>query len=175
MVQFEGAALPGDLSGKGTGMERGTVPKIVGGFNIPKATIENKVDVLTFLELLVRKGMTTPQEIDEIREIVVQYLNGLYPELNLSYTAPGSPAEAMAGAGGQKGTGPMGANPASPVIPIANPLAGGGPPPRFATAPAAAPVANPARPAPRPAPKPAQGTPKPKSSSLFGDLLPPES
>ena len=72
----------------GEAWEPNTVPKIVGGFNIPKAVIETKVDTLTFLELLLRKGLTTDEEIDEIREAVVMHLNVLYPELRLSYATP---------------------------------------------------------------------------------------
>lgn len=160
MPQFE-SALPGDFSGKGP-LEQGSVPKIVGGFNIPKAVVENKVDVLTFLELLVRKGLTTPQEIDEIREIVVQYLNALYPELNLSYTSPPPPSEVMGlGQAGsaQKSTRPLPAPPPLSTLNIAPPL----------------PQAAPRRPAPpRPVPpKPATGT-RPQSGSLFADVLPPE-
>jgi hypothetical protein len=69
-----------------------TVPKTIGGFNIPKAVIENKVDVLTFLEILVRKNIITPEELDSVRAAVVAHLNIMYPELQLSYTTP----EAMA-------------------------------------------------------------------------------
>ncbi|PKL78060.1 MAG: hypothetical protein CVV27_03975, partial [Candidatus Melainabacteria bacterium HGW-Melainabacteria-1] len=49
---------------------------------------ENKVDVLTFLELMVRKGIVTAQELDEIRAAVVAHLNAAYPELELSYSTP---------------------------------------------------------------------------------------
>lgn len=69
-----------------------TVPKTIGGFNIPKAVIENKVDVLTFLEILVRKNIISPEELDSVRAAVVAHLNIMYPELQLSYTTP----EAMA-------------------------------------------------------------------------------
>ena len=62
--------------------------KIVGNFNIPKAVIENKVDSLTFLELLLRKGLATDEEIDEIRAAVVAHLNVMYPDLRLSYATP---------------------------------------------------------------------------------------
>lgn len=68
-----------------------SVPKLVGGFNIPKAVIENKVDVLTFLELMVRKNIVTPQELDEIRGAVVAHLNAAYPDLQLSYNTAGPP------------------------------------------------------------------------------------
>src|SRR3712207_9558577 len=54
----------------GESWEPNTVPKIVGGFNIPKTVIETKVDTLTFLELLLRKGLCTDEEIDEIRAAV---------------------------------------------------------------------------------------------------------
>lgn len=67
-----------------------SVPKIIGGFNIPKAVIENKVDVLTFLEILVRKNLVTAQELDEIRAAVVAHLNAAYPDLQLSLST-GSP------------------------------------------------------------------------------------
>lgn len=67
-----------------------SVPKIIGGFNIPKAVIENKVDVLTFLEILVRKNLVTAQELDDIRAAVVDHLNAAYPDLQLSMSA-GSP------------------------------------------------------------------------------------
>lgn len=69
-----------------------TVPKTIGGFNIPKAVIENKVDVLTFLEILVRKNIISAEELDSVRAAVVAHLNIMYPELQLSYTTP----EAMA-------------------------------------------------------------------------------
>jgi len=64
------------------------IPKTIGGFNIPKAVIEAKVDTLTFLEILIRKGIITAEELDEIRGAVVEHLNILYPELKLSYTTP---------------------------------------------------------------------------------------
>jgi hypothetical protein len=77
----------------GQSWEPTTVPKVVGGFNIPKSVIETKVDTLTFLELLLRKGLATAEEIDEIREAVVLHLNVLYPELQLSYSMPAPLAE----------------------------------------------------------------------------------
>lgn len=64
------------------------IPGLIGNFNIPKAVIENKVDVLTFLELLVRKNIVTAQELDEVRAAVVAHLNAAYPELELSYSTP---------------------------------------------------------------------------------------
>ncbi len=64
------------------------IPGLIGNFNIPKSVIENKVDVLTFLELMVRKGIVTPEELDEIRSAVVAHLNAAYPELELSYSTP---------------------------------------------------------------------------------------
>lgn len=64
------------------------IPGLIGNFNIPKAVIENKVDVLTFLELMVRKGIVTPEELDDIRSAVVAHLNAAFPELELSYTTP---------------------------------------------------------------------------------------
>ncbi|PIQ27394.1 hypothetical protein COW36_22595 [bacterium (Candidatus Blackallbacteria) CG17_big_fil_post_rev_8_21_14_2_50_48_46] len=67
-----------------------SVPKIVGGFNIPKAVIENKVDVLSFLEILVRKNLVTAQELDDVRSAVVEHLNAAYPDLQLS-VSNGSP------------------------------------------------------------------------------------
>lgn len=73
--------------------EPNTVPKIVGGFNIPKSVIETKVDTLTFLELMLRKGLCTDEEIDEIRAAVVMHLNVMYPELQLSYATPSPLAE----------------------------------------------------------------------------------
>lgn len=66
------------------------IPGLIGNFNIPKAVIENKVDVLTFLELMVRKGVVTAAELDDIRAAVVAHLNAAYPELDLSYTTPAS-------------------------------------------------------------------------------------
>ncbi len=69
------------------------IPGLIGNFNIPKAVIENKVDVLTFLELMVRKGVVTAAELDDIRAAVVAHLNAAYPELDLSYTTPASPAQ----------------------------------------------------------------------------------
>ena len=70
------------------GWEPTNIPKIIGGFNLPKAVIESKVDTLTFLEILIRKNIITPDELDEIRAAVVEHLNILYPELDLSYTTP---------------------------------------------------------------------------------------
>lgn len=64
------------------------IPGLIGNFNIPKAVIENKVDVLTFLELMVRKGIVTPEELDDIRSAVVAHLNAAFPELELSYSTP---------------------------------------------------------------------------------------
>lgn len=64
------------------------IPGLIGNFNIPKAVIENKVDVLTFLELMVRKNIITAQELDEVRSAVVAHLNAAYPELELSYATP---------------------------------------------------------------------------------------
>jgi len=97
-----------------------SVPKLVGGFNIPKAVIENKVDVLTFLELMVRKNIVTPQELDEIRGAVVAHLNAAYPDLQLSYNTAGPPipppAKTMA----------SGFQPVPP--PVIQPVAGGAPP-----------------------------------------------
>jgi hypothetical protein len=116
-----------------------SVPKIVGGFNIPKAVIENKVDVLTFLEILVRKNIVSSQELDDIRAAVVEHLNAAYPELQLS-VANGSPI-------------PPPAKPAQQAFMSA-------PPPMVkpAATPAAAapakPAAAPAPPAPAPAAKP---------------------
>lgn len=72
------------------------IPGLIGNFNIPKAVIENKVDVLTFLELMVRKGIVTAQELDEIRAAVVAHLNAAYPALELSYTTPEAAASAKA-------------------------------------------------------------------------------
>ena len=72
----------------GESWEPNTVPKIVGNFNIPKAVIESKVDTLTFLELLLRKGLATDEEIDEIRSAVVAHLNVMYPDLRLTYATP---------------------------------------------------------------------------------------
>ena len=77
----------------GESWEPPTVPKVVGGFNIPKSVIETKVDTLTFLELLLRKGWATDEEIDEIRAAVVAHLNVMYPELRLSYSTPPSLAD----------------------------------------------------------------------------------
>ena len=65
-----------------------TIPGIIGGFNIPKGVIENKVDVLTFLEILVRKEIITASELDQIRNDVVAHLNAAYPDLALSYVQP---------------------------------------------------------------------------------------
>ena len=64
------------------------IPGLIGNFNIPKAVIENKVDVLTFLELMVRKGIVSAEELDDIRSAVVAHLNAAYPELELSYSTP---------------------------------------------------------------------------------------
>jgi hypothetical protein len=80
------------------------IPGLIGNFNIPKAVIENKVDVLTFLELMVRKGIVTPEELDDIRSAVVAHLNSAFPELELSYSTP---------EGGNKG--PF--NPPAPAAP----------------------------------------------------------
>lgn len=70
--------------------KQNVTPKVIGGFNIPRSVIENKVDVLTFLEILVRKKVITTEELDEIRAAVVAHLNVMYPELQLSYTTPES-------------------------------------------------------------------------------------
>lgn len=69
------------------------IPGLIGNFNIPKSVIENKVDVLTFLELMVRKGIVSPEELDEIRSAVVAHLNAAYPELELSYSTPAAGAK----------------------------------------------------------------------------------
>lgn len=97
-----------------------SVPKLVGGFNIPKAVIENKVDVLTFLEIMVRKNIVTPQELDEIRGAVVAHLNAAYPDLQLSYNTAGPPIPPPAK--------PMGAAFQSAPPPVIQPVAGGAPP-----------------------------------------------
>lgn len=83
------------------------IPGLIGNFNIPKAVIENKVDALTFLELMVRKGIVTPEELDDIRSAVVAHLNAAFPELELSYSTP---------EGGNKG--PF--NPPKPAAPKSN-------------------------------------------------------
>ena len=65
------------------------IPGLIGNFNIPKSVIENKVDVLTFLELLVRKGMVTAEELDDIRGSVVAHLNAqdaVLPLFSSSFT-----------------------------------------------------------------------------------------
>lgn len=84
------------------------IPGLIGNFNIPKAVIENKVDVLTFLELMVRKGVVSAQELDEIRAAVVAHLNAIYPELDLQYATPESMGQ-QAGLGGSS-LPPQGAN-----------------------------------------------------------------
>jgi len=75
------------------------IPGLIGNFNIPKAVIENKIDVLAFLEIMVRKGIVTAQELDEIRAAVVAHLNVIYPELELKYATPESMGQ-QAGLGG---------------------------------------------------------------------------
>ena len=75
------------------------IPGLIGNFNIPKSVIENKVDVLTFLELLVRKKIITASELDEVRASVVAHLNAIYPELELQYATPESMGQ-QAGLGG---------------------------------------------------------------------------
>lgn len=75
------------------------IPGLIGNFNIPKSVIENKVDVLTFLEILVRKNIVSANELDEIRAAVVAHLNAIYPELDLAYTTPESMGQ-QAGLGG---------------------------------------------------------------------------
>lgn len=100
----------------GQSWEPPTVPKVVGGFNIPKAVIETKVDTLTFLELLLRKGLATAEEIDEIREAVVLHLNVLYPELQLSYSMPAPLAEQVNQVADASGTGAKAA--AAPAAPL---------------------------------------------------------
>lgn len=75
------------------------IPGLIGNFNIPKSVIENKVDVLTFLELLVRKGIITAHELDDVRASVVAHLNAIYPELELAYATPESMGQ-QAGLGG---------------------------------------------------------------------------
>ncbi|MBC7544429.1 MAG: hypothetical protein H7338_17040 [Candidatus Sericytochromatia bacterium] len=105
--------------------EPNTVPKIVGNFNIPKAVIESKVDTLTFLELLLRKGLATDEEIDEIRSAVVAHLNVMYPELRLSYATPLPLAE-------QAPLDPALTNPDAPTKPVkAAPLFIDAAPPKF--------------------------------------------
>lgn len=96
--------------------EPNTIPKVVGGLNFPKSVIETKVDVLTFLEILVRKQIVTYEEIDEIREAVVAHLNVLYPELKLSYGTP-APLNEQAPLEAEK--------------PAAAPLYAAAPPPNF--------------------------------------------
>jgi hypothetical protein len=105
----------------GPSWEPPTVPKIVGGFNIPKAVIETKVDTLTFLELLLRKGLASAEEIDEIREAVVLHLNVLYPDLKLSYSTPAPLADQVTQVVGDA---------AAPKAPAA-PLFIDAPPPKF--------------------------------------------
>lgn len=73
--------------------EEPTIPGIIGGMNLPKTVIENKVDVLTFLEILVRKEVITAKELDEVREAVVAHLNAMFPALELAYTTPDSMAK----------------------------------------------------------------------------------
>jgi hypothetical protein len=107
----------------GQSWEPPTVPKIVGGFNIPKAVIEGKVDTLTFLELLLRKGLATAEEIDEIREAVVLHLNVLYPDLQLSYSTPAPLADQVNQVAETAGTKPAAA-PGAPLFIDA-------PPPKF--------------------------------------------
>lgn len=111
--------------------KQNVTPKVIGGFNIPRSVIENKVDVLTFLEILVRKKVITPEELDEIRAAVVAHLNVMYPELQLSYTTPESLATQA----------PFEAAPAAASVPIttaapdkkteAPPLFYQAPPPKF--------------------------------------------
>lgn len=105
------------------GWEPTNIPKTIGGFNIPKAVIEAKVDTLTFLEILVRKGLVTTEELDEIRATVVEHLNVLYPELKLSYTTPPPLSEQA----------PIQAQAAQPVA--AKPVIKPGTPPLFVPAP----------------------------------------
>lgn len=96
------------------------IPGLIGNFNIPKAVIENKVDVLTFLELMVRKNIITAQELDEVRAAVVAHLNAAYPELELSYATPEELSKAAPTA------------PAAPVTAAAQqPAAAPSPPPQF--------------------------------------------
>ncbi|MBF2053843.1 MAG: hypothetical protein IGS03_10335 [Candidatus Sericytochromatia bacterium] len=75
------------------------IPGLIGNFNIPKAVIENKIDVLAFLEIMVRKEIITANELDEIRAAVVAHLNAIYPQLELSYATPESMGQ-QAGLGG---------------------------------------------------------------------------
>ena len=95
--------------------EEPVIPGLIGNFNIPKAVIENKVDVLAFLEILVRKGVVSAQELDEIRAAVVAHLNAIYPELDLQYATPESMGQ-QAGLGGS----------ALPPAQNANPVGSGG-------------------------------------------------
>jgi hypothetical protein len=103
-----------------------TITKIVGGFNIPKSVIETKVDTLTFLELLLRKGLATAEEIDEIREAVVLHLNVLYPELQLTYSTPTPLADQVSQVSDSAP-----AKAASAPISAAAPLFIDAPPPKF--------------------------------------------
>lgn len=121
------------------------IPGLIGNFNIPKAVIENKVDVLAFLEILVRKGIVTAQELDEIRAAVVAHLNAAYPELELSYTTP----DALTQPAAMQQTPPVAA---TASIPASKPGAAAAPQfvpsaqaPQADVAPAAGP-ANPAKP-----------------------------
>jgi len=104
------------------------IPGLIGNFNIPKAVIENKVDVLTFLELMVRKNIITAQELDEVRAAVVAHLNAAYPELELSYSTPEELAK-------QAQAKPITAAPApiAPPAPVAQ-TGGPTPPPSFTPA-----------------------------------------
>ena len=131
-----------------------SVPKMVGGFNIPKAVIENKVDVLTFLEILVRKNIVSSQELDDIRAAVVEHLNAAYPDLQLS-VASGSPI-------------PPPAKPAQQAFMSA-------PPPMIKPTPAAksAPSATPVAPGAAPAAPPA-AAPAPVSKPLYVQAQPPK-
>lgn len=101
------------------------IPGLIGNFNIPKAVIENKVDVLTFLELMVRKNIITAQELDEVRSAVVAHLNAAYPELELSYSTPEELAK-------QSQAKPVAA-PVAPPAPVAQ-TGGPTPPPSFSPA-----------------------------------------
>lgn len=101
------------------------IPGLIGNFNIPKAVIENKVDVLTFLELMVRKNIITAQELDEVRSAVVAHLNAAYPELELSYSTPEELAK-------QSQAKPAAA-PVPPPAPVAQ-TGGPTPPPTFSPA-----------------------------------------
>jgi hypothetical protein len=156
-----------------------SVPKLVGGFNIPKAVIENKVDVLTFLEILVRKNIVTPQELDDIRGAVVAHLNAAYPDLQLSYNTPGAPIPPPAK--------PMNSAFVSAPPPVMQPVAAGAPPTNVTvpTGPdaiqastATPPVAAPGASAPT---SPASATPSPSAAQpggankpLYVQALPPK-